>query len=299
MDAVVVKALYKSFDQRYVLRDIEFHVQPGEVLALIGQTGSGKTTLGRVIAGLETFDRGEIAVLGHSLRPGRLPKKKSFYRQVQYLFQHAASSFNPDFTCAEVVMEPMRVQNLFPGKQKQRAWELIDMVGLNGLADQPARAISGGQAQRLALARALAMGPKLLIADEITAGLDREMKQEIVKILLDLVHNQSLTLILITHELGIVRAVAENCAVLLDGLIMEAGPCEALLNTPAHPYTRLLVESEITQEEPDRPVPPYEPMTAPDGACPFHPNCPIRTKDCLSLPLLRQKDRDRFVRCVW
>ena len=299
MDAVVVKGLYKAFDQRYVLRDIEFHVQPGEVLALIGQTGSGKTTLGRVIAGLETFDRGEIAILGQPLLPGRLPKKKSFYRQVQYLFQHAASSFNPDFTCAEVVMEPMRVQNLFPGKQKQRAWELIDMVGLNGLADQPARAISGGQAQRLALARALAMGPKLLIADEITAGLDREMKQEIVKILLDLVHNQSLTLILITHELGIVRAVAENCAVLLDGLIMEAGPCEALLNTPAHPYTRLLVESEITQEEPDRPVPPYEPMTAPDGACPFHPNCPIRTKDCLSLPLLRQKDRDRFVRCVW
>ncbi len=300
MNAVRIKGLTKYFRGRQaaVLRDVDLVVPKGAAAAVIGESGAGKTTLGRVISGLTPFDSGSVEVMGHVLKPGTRGPGKDFFQDVQYLFQHAAMSFNPGFDCNRVVEEPLVVRGgLDRRARRMRAAELLNIVGLDGYGSTKARALSGGQAQRLALARAIAMQPGLLVADEVTAGLDTVLKMAVLNLLRGIMAKQGLTVIFITHEIQLARAFARGCAVLYQGMVMESGPAESVLQNPRHPYTRLLLTASPDMDNPGQKVPAYEPPAITMQGCPFRYNCPVRDQSCEAVPGVHTFDDGSRVRC--
>lgn len=299
MSAVKITGLTKGFKRgtRPVLRDISLEVPERSIFAIIGESGAGKTTLARIISGLMGFDHGKVRVMGHELSPGKRLPHKAFYRDVQYLFQHASMSFNPEFNCFQVVKEPMSVQHiLWWSKRKTRAMDLLKRLDLDAFAKTGSHNLSGGQTQRLALARALAMGPGLLIADEVTAGLDTHLKLDVMDMLGQFMQ-EGLTVVFITHELRLAKAFAQHCVVIYKGMVMETGPVESVLASPAHPYTKLLTTASLDLDRPFRPVPDYDPGLAEGPGCPFMPNCPSGQPDCADLPEMTGLADNVSVRC--
>jgi len=298
MNSILITGLTKTFTGKPVpvLRDITLKIPEGSIFAIIGESGAGKTTLARVLSGLGRFDHGRIRLAGHELRPGKLPRK-AFHRDVQYLFQHAALSFNPGFSSFQVVKEPMNVQHILRrSKRKARVMELLRDLGLELFAKSRSRDLSGGQIQRLALARALAMKAEVLIADEVTAGLDTQLKLDVMDMLARSV-DEGLTLVFITHELRLAKAFAKNCAVLYKGAIVETGPVAHVLNSPAHPYTKLLLSATLDIDEPNRPVLDYDPGLVAESGCPFAPNCPYSQPDCEEFPEMAELPGNVKIRC--
>lgn len=298
MNTIQITGLTTHYPGRKIpaLRDIELEIPEKTIFAIIGESGAGKTTLAKIIAGLQGFSEGQVNVMGHKLIPGNKRPHKAFYKDVQYMFQHAALSFNPDFTCRQVVMEPMRVQHIIRWRRrKTRAMDLLSMVGLERFAKTNSRELSGGQTQRLAMARALAMEPGLIIADEVTAGLDTHLKLDVIDLMRRFTQD-GLTVVFITHELMLAKAAAQYCAVIYRGMVVETGPVSGVLVSPGHPYTRLLLSSSLDLDNPFRHVPDYDPGLTEDKGCPFMPNCPYKQPDCAELPELSGL-KDNRVRC--
>ena len=209
------------------LDGVDLELAAGATLALVGESGSGKSTLARCLAGLEEPDRGEIVLEGRS----------------QLIFQDSATALNPRLRAVEIVEEPLVVQRRGSGpERRRRALELFERVGLAaGFATRRPLELSGGQRQRLAIARALAVEPRLLILDEALAGLDVSSQAQILSLLLELQAAHALAYLLISHDLGLVAAVADEVAVLHEGRIVERGPAAAVLAAPQHAKTRALV----------------------------------------------------------
>ena len=230
---VDICGLHKSFGPTEVLKGIDLQVGRKEVVCIIGKSGSGKSTLLRCINGLETFERGSLAVDGQALQHTDANAMRELRQQVGMIFQ----SFNlfPHLSAGRnVMLAPTLVKDLPKEDARARAQALLDRVGLGSLFDRMPDQLSGGQQQRVAIARALAMAPTVLLCDEITSALDPELVGEVLQVV-EMLANEGMTLILVTHEMAFARKVSDRVVFMHQGLIHEAGTPGEIFNRPQTP----------------------------------------------------------------
>jgi ABC-type glutathione transport system ATPase component len=227
------------------LDDVSLIVYPRSTLALVGESGSGKSTLGRCLASLEEPDSGEIWLEGTNLLTLTSRELFAVRRRIQLIFQDSAAAMNPRFTAAEIVTEPLAIQERAGKKgRRERALTLMERVGLlPQWADRSPLEFSGGQRQRLAIARALALKPRFLILDEALSGLDLSIQAQIANLLLQLQASFSLTYLYISHDLRLAGHLADEVAVMHRGKIVESGNVSNVFSQPQHPHTRGLIAS--------------------------------------------------------
>jgi len=247
--------LSKSYPQRApfsrkrfvtdAISDVELDIAPASVTALVGESGSGKSTLARCLAMLEKPDRGEIWFDGKELSRASSGELTGLRPKIQMVFQDSAGALNPRYTAAQIIAEPLEIQQREEGRRlRSRAFELMEEVGLPASwADRRPMEFSGGQRQRLAIARAVALKPAFLILDESLSGLDLSTQAQILNLLLDLQITHSLTYLLISHDLGLVGQVADFVAVMHQGRVVERGRRQDVFASPQHPHTRQLLGS--------------------------------------------------------
>lgn len=225
--------------------EIEFEIFAGRTLALVGSSGSGKSTVARCVTRLERPDAGHIWLQDTDIARLDSGELRPFRPHLQMVFQDPATSINPRFTAAEVIEEPLLIQRQGDKSAgRTRARELMQEVGLSPQwSDRSAMDFSGGQRQRLAIARALALKAKLLVLDEALSGLDLSTEAQIVNLLLDLQATHALAYLLISHDLALVARLADRVAVMANGRIVEQGPAPQVMAHASHPETRALVAS--------------------------------------------------------
>ncbi|MEV4259628.1 ABC transporter ATP-binding protein, partial [Spirillospora sp. NPDC049652] len=245
--ALEVEGLRKTFGDHTAVDGVSFTVPPGGSLAVVGESGSGKTTTARMLAGLERPSAGRVLVCGtdRTSPPRGRTARLARARDVQMVFQDPYLSLDPRVTVADAVEEPLRLHfGLDRAGRRTRREELLDRVGL-GEREAAAlpRRLSGGQRQRVALARALAVEPKVLVLDEATSALDVSIQAQIVELLRELRATLGVAFVFVSHDLSLVRHVADDVLVLRRGRAVEAGRAAAVLAAPEHPYTRLLLDS--------------------------------------------------------
>ncbi|GBR42363.1 peptide ABC transporter ATP-binding protein [Neoasaia chiangmaiensis NBRC 101099] len=226
-----------------IVHGVSFRVGRGEIVGLIGESGSGKSTIARSIVGLTPVARGEIVLDQGTAHVGRA-------RHVQMIFQDPFASLDPRMTVGAQIAEPLAIHRLVPkALRRQRVSELLTRVGLSdAVYDRLPHAFSGGQRARIGIARALAVEPALLIADEATAALDVSVQAQILNLLMDLRDDLGLSILFITHDLAVVRVLCDRAVVLRRGRIVEQGETVALFAAPREDYTRLLLASHRTLE---------------------------------------------------
>ncbi|GAB4097512.1 ABC transporter ATP-binding protein [Brachybacterium horti] len=225
---------------------VDLQIRAGEVYGLVGESGSGKTTIGRAIAGLERTSGGSLQVLGHEMNGIREKAFRPVRRRIGFVFQDPATSFNPHLTIAECIAEPLVVheKGLGAAQREAKVQELLDAVELPGAyARRYPHELSGGQRQRVSLARALVLGPELLVADEPTSALDVSVQATVLELFRELQERLGFAALFISHDLAVVDSLAHRIGVLLRGELVEQGHGPDVLHDPQHPYTRRLIAS--------------------------------------------------------
>ncbi|MGN8157921.1 ectoine/hydroxyectoine ABC transporter ATP-binding protein EhuA [Salinisphaera sp. RV14] len=256
---VTFEKVTKRFgEDAIVLDDFDFEIQPGERVVLMGPSGSGKSTVLRILMTLEDIQEGVVYIedrpLWHEQRNGALVRAREKHlremrREVGMVFQH----FNlfPNMSVLRNIIEaPMHVLGLSRQDAEQRADELLERVGMTDKRDAYPNALSGGQKQRVAIARAMAMRPKLLLFDEPTSALDPEMVGDVLEVIKDLAAEHDLTMLIVTHEMGFARDVADRVCFFCDGQILEQGPPSKIFSEPREERTRRFLRM-VLQEEPE------------------------------------------------
>ena len=266
---------------------VSLAIRRGETLGLVGESGSGKTTLGRLILRLLDASAGEVYFNRFDLAQLDGAALRALRRRMQIVFQDPYSSLNPRLRAGDIIAEGLRIHRLARGDEiGRRVARLLDRVGLPASAARryPGE-FSGGQRQRIGIARALAVEPEFIVADEPVSALDVSVQAQIINLLQDVQAEFGLTYLFVSHDLGVVRHVADRVAVMYLGRIVELAPREALYSAPSHPYTRALLAAIPVTEPGQRrgravlqgDVP--SPAAVPPG-CPFHPRCPERQDQC-------------------
>ena len=268
---------------------VSFALAHGEVLGLVGESGCGKSTLSRAILRIVPATQGEIDFEGHDLLAMSPRTLLTVRPRLQMVFQDPFASLNPRMTIAEALAEPLHVHHVVPHEEiDKRVRQLLDQVGLDArFIGRYPHEFSGGQRQRIAIARALALQPHLLVADEPVSALDVSVQAQILNLLGQLVRANGLAMILVSHDLAVVRHLADRIAVMYLGHIVEIGETEEVLRTPLHPYTQALISAvpqpEYAREKARIPIllkgDPPSPINPPSG-CPFHPRCPLGDEVC-------------------
>jgi oligopeptide/dipeptide ABC transporter ATP-binding protein len=283
---------------------VSLQVQEATTFALVGESGSGKTTLGRAIIGLVAAQEGSIRFEGAELLGLSDRAFKPHRRAIAMMFQDPVASLSPRLTIRALVTEPFRIHGLSDRDVKAEAPRLLEMVGLNAdFLDRYPHELSGGQARRVGTARALALSPKLIIADEPTAGLDVSVQGEILNLFSRLQDRLGIGYLVITHNLPVVRRISAQVAIMYLGRLVEHGPTTTVFSRPAHPYTLALLaatpkpdpalrraEVELKGEIPSL-------ANRPRG-CEFHTRCPFAQARCRAeAPTLREVASGQFAAC--
>ncbi len=224
---------------------VDVDLRRGETLGIVGESGCGKSTLARSILRLERPREGSISLNGQNVLALRGAALRAYRRTVQVVFQDPHASLNPRHTVLELLTEAMLVHGLVTReRRREAAFRLLADVGLpDDILDRYPHAFSGGQRQRLCIARALALGPQLLICDEAVSALDLSVRAQVLNLLEELKAKHGLSYLFITHDIGVVQHIADRIAVMCRGKIVETGPADDVLERPVHPYTRLLLRA--------------------------------------------------------
>lgn len=285
-----------------IFDDVSFSVNPGETFGLVGESGSGKTTLARALLGL-------VPATGGSIRFEDRPRQSradfaALRRSTAMMFQDAVASLSPRMTVGALLAEPFVIHRERVPDLRTKAAQLLDLVGLPvSFVSRYPHELSGGQARRVGVARALALTPRLVIADEPTAGLDVSVQGEILNLMTDLKARLSLSYLIISHNLAMVRHVSDRIAVMYLGRLVEIGPTGAVFDTPLHPYSQSLIASEPMPDPRKRRVDLAIKGEIPSllnrpKACVFQSRCPLVEARCRTeAPKLREIIPNRFVRC--
>ena len=236
---------------------VSLDIHPGEIVALVGESGCGKSTLGFSLLGLTPPTSGTLRLMGNPIDIKNPDAWKPYRRDIQIVFQDPYTSLNPRLTVFELLTEPMRVHRIVPEAQlRAEAVSLLRRVGLpEDVLDRFPHAFSGGQRQRLCIARALGLRPKLIICDEVVSALDVSVQAQIVNLLLELKQEDGLALLFITHDLSLVRAIADRVLVMSAGRLVEEGSTAGLFASPQDAYTRTLLAAVPRMEKRERRTP--------------------------------------------
>ncbi|MGJ7488285.1 oligopeptide/dipeptide ABC transporter ATP-binding protein [Variovorax sp. LT2P21] len=288
------------------LDGVRLDIAAGDSVALVGESGSGKSTLVRLMLGLEPPSDGRLRYRQAEFGTLDAASRQRFAREVAFIYQNARGSMNPRLRVRDILIEPLRLYKICPpADEAARVAALLQRVGLSAaLADRFPAELSGGQVRRVAVARALAGEPTTLVADESVAGLDVSVQAQLLNLLRDLCRDMGLTLVFITHDLGVASYLCQRVAVMYLGRIVEEGPTAEVMARPLHPYTRALMQAFPSFERPLKASLSGEipsPIDLPQG-CRFASRCPqVRAACRLEDPVLtRRTDTDtRTVACLF
>jgi oligopeptide/dipeptide ABC transporter ATP-binding protein len=284
----------------HALDHVNLGLKENETIGLVGESGSGKTTLGAAILGLRQLANGIVRWRGKPLADLTSADKLAFRRDVQVVFQDPYASLNPRLSIRAAMTRPLKVHKRLPEKQRSEYLEsLLDTVGLRPAhlyLDRYPHEFSGGQRQRIAIARALCVNPSILVADEPVSALDVSIRSQILNLMVRLKEEFRLSMLFLSHDLGVVRFIADRVAVMYLGRIVEIGPVQTVFQQPNHPYTRILLNSAPAAKRTAAPtaLPQLEPKgeppppTAPPSGCHFHTRCPFAFQRCgIEIPALK------------
>jgi peptide/nickel transport system ATP-binding protein len=286
------------------LDDITFAVDKGEIVGLVGESGSGKSTLCRVLVGLTPPTSGTVSVGGRPVRALLAEGRLAFRRRIQMLLQDAVASLSPRMTIGRALEEPIAIHRMPRAETRTRLAQILGRLGLaqDVLAKFPHQ-ISGGQARRVGVARALLLRPEIIVADEPTAGLDVSVQGELLNLLLDLQREFGLTYLLVSHNLNLIRRVTGRTVVMYLGHLVEDAPTRDLFAAPAHPYSAALLSTNpaIDPARRHRQIVLQGEMPSavnPPSGCRFHTRCPVAQTRCATEPpALVEAGAERRVRC--
>jgi peptide/nickel transport system ATP-binding protein len=268
----------------HAVDNVSVRLDAGKVTALVGESGAGKTTVGRLLAKIIKPDKGQILLDG---RPAPTGRPRSYAAQVQMVFQDPFASLNPVHRIRHDLARPLSIHHMANGNMDAAVADLLRRVSLkppDGFIDKFPHELSGGQRQRVSIARALAVRPRVLIADEPVSMLDVSIRLGVLNLLADLRDKERLAILYVTHDIASARYLADTIVVMYAGQVVEAAPSVRLTDNPAHPYTQLLLSAA---PDPDRAEPPHlagrgapPSLLAPPSGCRFHPRCPFAMDIC-------------------
>ncbi len=271
------------------VQDISFDLQKGESLGIVGESGCGKSTLARAVLGLQRATSGAVIWKGADLTRARAEEMREFRRRFQIVFQDPRGSLDPRMTIGQVIAEPLRAfcKDESRAEHEQRVRNIMREVGLSSeIFNRYPHEISGGQCQRAGIARAMILGPELVVCDEAVSALDVSVQAQIINLLMDLRSGFGMSMLFISHDLSVVHHVCDRVMVLYLGRVMEICSREMLLEAAAHPYTQALLAAvpEAAPAKPRQSRPRFgdetpNPLSPPSG-CVFHPRCPLATEQC-------------------
>jgi dipeptide transport system ATP-binding protein len=300
----VTRGLFGKLGIVRALAGVSFSLEAGRTLAVVGESGCGKSTLARLLTMIEPPSSGHLLIAGKDVANASAAERRVLRREIQIVFQNPYGSLNPRQTVAAALEEPLLVNTNMPsGERREAALAMMARVGLR--RDQAQRyphMFSGGQRQRIAIARALMLRPKILVLDEPVSALDVSVRAQVLNLLAELQEEFGLAYVFISHDLSVVRHIADDVMVMYLGRVVEMGASETMFASPQHPYTRALI-SATPQADPDRvrqriilqgelPSP-----FAPPAGCSFHPRCPLVKPVCkTAFPPLEMK-QERLVAC--
>lgn len=284
---------------------VSLHINENEIVGLVGESGSGKTTLGRSILRLTGSKQGEIIFKGQDILKLNGKSLRKIRKDIQLIFQDPYASLSPRLQIKKIIAEPLLLHNIVPREMvDQRISELLKEVGLeNYFKDRYPHEMSGGQRQRIAIARVLALQPQLIIADEPVSALDVSVTSQILNLLKEIQKKNGLSMLFISHDLNVIRHMADRILVMYAGQIVEEGATKQLINAPLHPYTKLLIASMpgIKNRNKRRAIKEHKvafKLQNAETGCPFIARCSEAQSLCKqSNPHLKESKSNRFVAC--
>lgn len=285
----VSQGVFKPHATVQALNGVSFELEAGKTLAVVGESGCGKSTLARQLTLIEEPSSGSLKIAGQEVAGASKEERKQLRRDVQMVFQSPYASLNPRQKIGDQLGEPLLINtNLSKAERREKVQAMMQQVGLRPEHYQRyPHMFSGGQRQRIALARAMMLQPKVLVADEPTSALDVSIQAQVLNLFMDLQQQYHTAYVFISHNLAVVRHVADDVLVMYLGRPAEMGPKEDLYHNPLHPYTQALLSATPTiKPDPDKPrikiageLP--NPLNPPSG-CPFHKRCPYATEKCVT-----------------
>lgn len=300
----ISQGLFKPHALVRALNGVSFELLPGKTLAVVGESGCGKSTLARALTLIEEPTSGSLQIAGHEVKGASHDERKQLRRDVQMVFQNPYASLNPRQKIGDQLAEPLVINtSLSRAERRERVQAMMKQVGLRPEHYQRyPHMFSGGQRQRIALARAMMLRPKVLVADEPTSALDVSIQAQVLNLFMDLQEEFGTAYVFISHNLAVVRHVADDVLVMYLGRPVEMGPADKLYERPLHPYTQaLLSATPAIHPDPDKPKIKIQgelpnPLNPPSG-CAFHKRCQYATERCKTeVPELRLLD-ERQVAC--
>lgn len=285
--------------------DVTMKIEKGTIMGLVGESGSGKTTLAMTMLKLEEATSGSIIIDGIDITRASRSQMVNVRNNTAVVFQDPASNLNPRFTVEKSITRPMIIRGFSKKEARMRAEEVLEMVKMDRMyLESYPQQLSGGQLQRIAVARALVLKPKVMILDEPTSALDVSIQAQVLNLLLDLQEELKFTYMVITHDLNVVRYISDAVAVMYLGRLLEYGPAEKIFSAPQHPYTKGLMSAAPVIDPTKRNSNPLmmggEPGSLIDvgEGCRFEPRCPYAEERCKTcLPAMKCVGGDQYVEC--